>query len=184
MLKVGEPSLRARGVCSREILVLIEEARCAIMEPSLRTARPSRTTLLLIMEARCTIIIMVEPSLRTARPSRATLLMVMEARCTMMVIMEPALELTACAKEIPHKTFMWFLEIAISVLTVRDYNIFIGEFGLFRDELGGGGDPADTSRSPFFFSFDRVRCYQNTHDRGKIETRILYIFRIMSRKIR
>ena len=96
MLKVGEPSLRARGVCSREILVLI-----------------------------------------------------MEARCTM--IMEPALELTACAKEIPHKTFMWIMEIAISVLTVRDYNIFIGEFGLFRDELGGGGDPADTSRSDLSF---------------------------------
>ena len=52
-------------------------------------------------------------------------------------VMEPALELTACAKEIPHKTFMWFLEIAISVLAVRDlgiFLIFIGEFGLFRDE--------------------------------------------------
>ena len=147
MLKVGEPSLRARGVCSREILVLLMEARCTIMEPSLRTARPSRTTLLL-MEARCTI--MVEPSLRTARPSRATLLLVMEARCTARCTMgmEPALELTACAEEIPQTIFMG---LAISVLTVRDYNIFIGEFGLFRDELGGGGDPANTSRSDLFF---------------------------------
>ena len=58
-----------------------------------------------------------------------------------MTIMEPALELTACAKEIPHKTFMTvLLEIAISVLAVRDLgkflycNIFIGEFGPFRDE--------------------------------------------------
>ena len=65
----------------------------------------------------------MEPSLRTARPSRATLLLVLEARCTMG--MEPALELTACAKEIPHKTFMWFLEIAISVLVVHDLGIFL-----------------------------------------------------------
>ena len=89
---------------------------------------------------------MVEPSLRTARPSRTTLL-IMEARCTIMVV-EPALELTACAEEIPQTIFMG---LAISVLTVRDYNIFIGEFGLFRDELGGGGDPADTSRSDLSF---------------------------------
>ena len=71
----------------------------------------------------------------------------MEARCTIMVV-EPALELTACAEEIPQTIFMG---LAISVLTVRDYNIFIGEFGLFRDELGGGGDPADTSRSDLSF---------------------------------
>ena len=77
--------------------------------------------------------------MRTARPSRTTLLLMMEARCT--IIMEPALELTACAKEIPHKTFLWLdLQIAISVLAVRDsgiflyYNIYIGKFGLFRDE--------------------------------------------------
>ena len=68
--------------------------------------------------------------------------------------MEPALELTACAKEIPQTIFIILiplLGLAISVLTVRDYNIFIGEFGLFRDELGGGGDPADTSRSDLSF---------------------------------
>ena len=57
------------------------------------------------------------------------------------MMVEPALELTACAKEIPHKTFLWLdLQIAISVLAVRDsgiflyYNIYIGKFGLFRDE--------------------------------------------------
>ena len=119
MLKVGEPSLRARGVCSREILVLV-------------------------MEVRCTIIL--EPSMRTARPSRATLLLMLEARCTMVV--EPALELTACAKEIPHKTFfMPVLEIAISVLTVRDLGISIlqhfywGIWTISRPaHLGGGGD--------------------------------------------
>ena len=119
MLKVGEPSLRARGVCSREILVLIMEARCGTMvEPSLRTARPSRTTLLL---------------------------MIVEARCTIM--MEPALELTACAKKIPQKTFMCIMEIAISVLAVRDLEISILQhfyWGIWtisrRAHFGGGGD--------------------------------------------
>ena len=68
-------------------------------------------------------------------------------------MVEPALELTACAEEIPMTIFILIplLGLAISVLTVRDYNIFIGEFGLFRDELGGGGDPADTSRSDLSF---------------------------------
>ena len=64
-----------------------------------------------------------------------------------MNIMEPALELTACAKEIPHKTFMWFLEIAISVLAVRDLGISILQhfyWGIWnisrRAHFGGGGD--------------------------------------------
>ena len=66
----------------------------------------------------------------------------------MMVIMEPALELTACAKEIPHKTFMWLdLKIAISVLAVRDLGIPILQhfyWGIWtisrRAHFGGGGD--------------------------------------------
>ena len=89
---------------------------------------------------------MVEPSLRTARPSRTTLLLMKEARCTI-IIMEPALELTACAKEIPHKTFMTVLEIAISVLAVRDLGISILQhfyWGIWtisrRAHFGGGGD--------------------------------------------
>ena len=98
-----------------------------MVEPSMRIARPSRTTLLLVVEARCT---MVGPSLQTARPSRTTLLLVVEARCTM--IMEPALELTACAEEIPQTILMG---LAISVLTVRDYNIFIGDSGYFETSL-------------------------------------------------
>ena len=61
-----------------------------------------------------------------------------------MLVMEPALELTACAKEIPHKTFM---EIAISVLTVRDLGISILQHFYWeiwtisrRAHFGGGGD--------------------------------------------
>ena len=64
-----------------------------------------------------------------------------------MIIMEPALELTACAKEIPHKTFMWLMEIAISVLAVRDLGISILQhfyWGIWnisrRAHFGGGGD--------------------------------------------
>ena len=64
-----------------------------------------------------------------------------------MLVMEPALELTACAKKIPHKTFMWFLEIAISVLAVRDLEIPILQhfyWGIWtisrRAHFGGGGD--------------------------------------------
>ncbi len=68
--------------------------------------------------------------MRTARPSRTTLLLLMEARCTVMV--EPALELTACAEEIPQTILMG---LAISVLTVRDYNILIGNSGYFETSL-------------------------------------------------
>ena len=63
------------------------------------------------------------------------------------MMMEPALELTACAKEIPHKTFMTVLEIAISVLAVRDLgkflycNIYWGIWTISRRaHFGGGGD--------------------------------------------
>ena len=64
-----------------------------------------------------------------------------------MLVVEPALELTACAKKIPHKTFMWFLEIAISVLAVRDLGIPIllqhFYWGIWtisrRAHFGGGG---------------------------------------------
>ena len=118
------------------------------METSLRTARPSRTTLLLKMEARCTIRIM-DPSMRTARPSRTTLLLdIKEARCTIM--MEPALELTACAEEIPQTILIPMLGLAISVLTVRDLGIF-----LITTFLLGNLDHFETS--PFWWRWRCVR---------------------------
>ena len=68
-----------------------------------------------------------------------------EARCTIMMV-EPALELTACAKEIPQQTLLE-MEIAISVLAVRDLGISILQhfyWGIWnisrRAHFGGGGD--------------------------------------------
>ena len=59
------------------------------------------------------------------------------------MMVEPALELAACAKKIPHKTFI----TAISVLAVRDLEISILQhfyWGIWtisrRAHFGGGGD--------------------------------------------